>query len=81
MDSGAEKISFTKVLCSTKAIITSLAIVVSTFSWSILDPTLEPHLRKVGFILFTFGSAHEIFAYLVMFHDFCRLLIFFKLNF
>ena len=50
VDSGSEKIPFSKVLCSPKAIVTSLAIVVSTFSWSILDPTLEPHLRQVSML-------------------------------
>jgi hypothetical protein len=41
-------VPFTKIFCSPNGILTVFTIVASTFMWSILDPTLEPHLRKVG---------------------------------
>ncbi|WAR19817.1 S18B1-like protein [Mya arenaria] len=38
--------SYTQIVCNANGIIISLTIISSTVMWSILDPTLEPFLRK-----------------------------------
>ena len=38
----------TRILCHPRSVVNSFAVMVSAAIWSILDPTLEPHLRVVG---------------------------------
>ncbi|XP_060572329.1 MFS-type transporter SLC18B1-like [Ruditapes philippinarum] len=64
-----EKVPFTKIFCSPNGILTVFTIVASTFMWSILDPTLEPHLRKfnlrpelVGVIFLVMAAAYAVTA-------------------
>ena len=44
-------VSFVKIFCNPQSVIISLSIVTGTYIWSILEPTLEPYLRKVCVIL------------------------------
>jgi len=68
-DNGDTRLSLAQVFCSPKGIITSITIVVSTSMWSILDPTLEPHLRQyqlrpevIGLIFLVMAATYALTA-------------------
>lgn len=48
---GVKSGSLKNLLKLTPVIMTSLIMMVVAMTWGFLDPTLEPHLRKVSYIL------------------------------
>lgn len=68
-ETSQTKVPFRKVFCSPNGVLTTLTITASTFMWSILDPTLEPHLRKfqltpelIGIIFLVMAAAYAVTA-------------------
>ncbi|RZC41028.1 MFS-type transporter SLC18B1-like [Asbolus verrucosus] len=61
--------SFTKLMKLTPVVVTCFIIVVIAMTWSFLDPTLEPHLRKfklspgnIGLIFLLLSAMYGIFS-------------------
>ncbi|XP_045187398.2 MFS-type transporter SLC18B1-like [Mercenaria mercenaria] len=68
-DKDQPRVPFTKIFCSLNGLLTTFTIVASTFMWSILDPTLEPYLRKfdlspelIGIIFLVMACAYAVTA-------------------
>lgn len=68
-DNKENRVSVSQVFLSPLGVILSLSVVISTFSWSILDPTLEPFLRKfhlspemVGVIFLVMAATYSLSA-------------------